>query len=90
MHYAALVNFLSNFVIVVGASNTNQRQPKMRASTCQDIEGLSLPKYALIDIIFLFVSHSRCCRHAARPGSFETLKARFKRNTSVLLSFNVA
>ena len=71
VHYAALENFISNFVIVVGASNANQRlctsyslSTKRLGQVRVKIEGLSLPKYSLIDIIFLFVPYSRCSRHA--------------------------
>ena len=93
VHYAALENFISNFVIVVGASNANQRlctsyslSTKRLGQVRVKIEGLSLPKYSLIDIIFLFVPHSRCSRHATWPGYFQTLKTRFERNASVLLN----
>lgn len=93
VHYAALENFISNFVIVVGASNANQRlctsyslSTKRLGQVRVKIEGLSLPKYSLIDIIFLFVPYSRCSRHATWPGYFQTLKTRFERNASVLLS----
>lgn len=93
VHYAALENFISNFVIVVGASNANQRlctsyslSTKRLGQVRVKIEGLSLPKYSLIDIIFLFVPYSRCSRHATWPGYFQTLKTRFERNSSVLLS----
>ena len=93
VHYAALENFISNFVIVVGASNANQRlctsyslSTKRLGQVRVKIKGLSLPKYSLIDIIFLFVPYSRCSRHATWPGYFQTLKTRFERNASVLLS----
>ena len=93
VHYAALKNFISNFVIVVGASNANQRlctsyslSTKRLGQVRVKIEGLSLPKYSLIDIIFLFVPHSRCSRHATWPGYFQTLKTRFECNASVLLN----
>ena len=93
VHYAALENFISNFVIVVGGSNANQRlctsyslSTKRLGQVRVKIEGLSLPKYSLIDIIFLFVPYSRCSRHATWPGYFQTLKTRFERNASVLLS----
>ena len=93
VHYAALENFISNFVIVVGASNANQRlctsyslSTKRLGQVRVKIEGLSLPKYSLIDIIFLFVPYSRCSRHATWPGYFQTLKTRFERNASLLLS----
>ena len=93
VHYAALESFISNFVIVVGASNANQRlctsyslSTKRLGQVRVKIEGLSLPKYSLIDIIFLFVPHSRCSRHATWPGYFQTLKTRFECNASVLLN----
>ena len=61
VHYVALENFISNFVIVVGASNANQRlctsyslSTKRLGQVRVKIEGLSLPKYSLIDIIFNF------------------------------------
>ena len=93
VHYAALENFISNFVIVVGASNANQRlctsyslSTRRLGQVRVKIEGLSLPKYSLIDIIFLFVPYSRCSRHATWPGYFQTLKTRFECNASVLLN----
>lgn len=59
VHYAALENFISNFVIVVGASNQRlctsySLSTKRLGQVRVKIEGLSLPKYSLIDIIFNF------------------------------------
>ena len=59
VHYAALESFISNFVIVVGASNQRlctsySLSTKRLGQVRVKIEGLSLPKYSLIDIIFNF------------------------------------
>ena len=61
VHYAALENFISNFVIVVGASNANQRlctsyslSTKRLGQVRVKTEGLSLPKL-FIDRYHIFV-----------------------------------